>query len=280
MLVQHMGLVSEIDTGTLSFSEVSRAGAALQKQLTRDFGPAWGVDATIDAFAKLEDVPLGYWPIVVEEDIKVAGAAGIHLDRNGQPFALVQYSNRWTLTASHEMLEMSADPFGNRVISAMSIKPDLGRVEYLVEVCDPSEAPEFAYRANGVSVSDFYTPNFFDPVADPCVRYSFTGAIKKPLEVLKGGYISFHDPVSDHWWQQTFFGDSPTFRDLGVLKQAGTGIRSAIDAMTEVPGFLDDVSGESDFALLAQSAGVAIDTASSAKAEALRSQIQELKKAG
>jgi hypothetical protein len=50
--------------------------------------------------------------------------------------------------------------------------------------------------------------------------------------------------------------------------------------MTEVPGFLDDVSGESDFALLAQSAGVAIDTASSAKAEALRSQIQELKKAG
>jgi len=65
MLVQHMGLVSEIDTGTLSFSEVSRAGAALQKQLTRDFGPIWGVDATIDAFAKREAVPLGYWPIVV-----------------------------------------------------------------------------------------------------------------------------------------------------------------------------------------------------------------------
>ena len=278
MLVQHMGLVSEIGTETLSFAEVSRAGAALQKQLARDFGPIWGVDATIDAFARLEDVPLGYWPIVVEEDIQVAGAAGIHLDRNGQPFALVQYSNRWTLTASHEMLEMAADPFGNRVISARSIKPDLGRVEYLVEVCDPCEAPDFAYHANGVSVSDFYTPNFFDPVIDPGVRYSFTGAITKPLDVLKGGYISFHDPVSDHWWQQTFFDDTPTFSDLGVLSQAGgTGIRSLIDALTNVPGYLEDVPSDTRFAKLAQSAGEAIETASSAKADALRAQIKELK---
>ena len=44
------------------------------------------------------------------------------------------------------------------------------------------------------------------------VRYSLTGAITKPREVLRGGYLSWHGPVSDHWWQSTWLsGDAPTF---------------------------------------------------------------------
>jgi hypothetical protein len=159
-LIQQMGLVSEVHQ--ISQSEVSRAGAALQKQLTRDFGPIWTVNATIDAFATLEDVPLTYWPILIQADIHI-NAAGVHEDQNGQPFALVQYSNEWTLTASHEMLEMSADPFGRRLIQSQSVKEDQGRVEYLVEVCDPCEAAAFADHVNGVLVSDFYTPHLLRP---------------------------------------------------------------------------------------------------------------------
>src|SRR5215212_12082995 len=154
MLPTHVALVSEIRA--ISVSELTRVAAALQKQVARDFGPIWDVQATVSAFVRLQDVPIGYWPIVVRQDIRVPGAAGIHTDRNGQPYALVQYSPNWALTASHECLEMLADPFGNRLIAGPSPKAGQGRVEFLVEVCDPSEDTQFAYQVNGITVSDFY----------------------------------------------------------------------------------------------------------------------------
>ena len=92
------------------------------------------------------------------------------------------------------------------------------RSEGLVEVCDPSEAVEFGYTVNGITMSDFYTPSYFDPVFAPGVRYSFTGAIREPRQVLAGGYLSWHEPITDHWWQLIFFTDRPQFRDLGRLE--------------------------------------------------------------
>ena len=71
-------------------------------------------------------------------------------------------------------------------------------------------------------VSDFYTPRFFDPVHSSAIRYSFTDAIKRPRQVLRGGYLSWHDPKTDHWWQQTWFGSRKEYRDLGVFDVAST----------------------------------------------------------
>ena len=144
----------------------------------------------------------------------------------------MQYSSDWVLTTSHEVLEMLADPFGNRLVAGHSPKPGQGRVEFLVEVCDPSEAAQFGYTINGLLVSDFYAPAFFDPVAHSGTRYSFTGAIKRPRRVRTGGYLSWHEPISDHWWQaQWFSGTKPRYADLGVLTGQGS-LRSQIDAMT------------------------------------------------
>lgn len=208
-LVQNIALVSQ--SSEISLGETLKISAALQKQVTRDFGPIWETQATVDSFASIDDVPAGYWPIIIRNDINQPGAAGIHLDRNGQPYALVQASEGTPLTCSHELLEMLADPFGNRLVSADSINPKQGRVRYLVEVCDPSEADLFGYTVNGILLSDFYTPHFFDPVSSPNVRYSFTGAIKEPKQVLEGGYLSWMDPQSGAWWQATYFGSSLTF---------------------------------------------------------------------
>jgi hypothetical protein len=216
MLLRHVALVSE--TQSISFSELSRVSAALQKQAIRDLGPIWNIQATCDAFGRLEDVPVGYWPIIVEDDIRTPGAAGIHEDKDGQPFALVTAGSGWSLTASHELVEMLVDPFGNNLTAGQSTMPGQGRVEFLVEPCDPSEAVQFAYVINGVTVSDFYTPLFFSTMHNPANRYSQTGAIKKPRQVLKGGYLSWHDPITDHWFQETFFsGSKSKFRDLGRL---------------------------------------------------------------
>jgi hypothetical protein len=229
MPIQNVALVSELDQ--VSISDLTTVAAALQQQVTRDFSPFWEMDAIVSGFKSLDDVPLGYWPVIVEADIGISGAGGVHEDNNNQPFALVQYDAGWSLTASHETLEMLADPSGNRLQVGQSLKPDQGQVEYLVEVCDPCEDQSFAYAVNGVTASDFYTPHFFDPVMNASVSYSFTGAITAPLQVLANGYLSWHDPATDTWWQETNFNGQQQFVNITAqMKPApGKSLRSCAD---------------------------------------------------
>jgi hypothetical protein len=276
MLPVNLAIVSEVRGHDPS--DVSRVAAALQRQATRDFAPIWKVYATVDAFPRLEDVPIGYWPMIVETDIDVPGAAGIHLDKDGQPFALITMSDSWSLTASHEMLEMLADPFGDRVIAGKSPKRNQGRVEFLVEVCDPSEAAEFGYTVNDILVSDFYSPHYFDPRRSPATRYSFTDAVKRPREVLRGGYLSWHDPVSDHWWQQTFFGARRQFRDLGVFDATTGSLRAWIDSQTDHPGIDQGLPKSNASLKAAVSLGKETEKSAASKAKTWREQIRTLKR--
>jgi hypothetical protein len=117
-LVRQVALVSE--SKLVGMGDLLRVSAALQKQASRDLSPIWEISATVDACATLEDVPDGYWPVIVMDDIGFPGAAGIHLDRDGQPFALISSCpdlDSWALTASHEMCEMLVDPSGNRQVT-------------------------------------------------------------------------------------------------------------------------------------------------------------------
>jgi hypothetical protein len=270
-LVRQVAIVSEVSG--ISLSELTRVSAALQKQVTQDFGPIWDVTGTVDPFNKLEDVPIGYWPIIVRDDIGVSGAAGVHEDKNGQPYALVTAGSGWALTASHETLEMLADPFGNRVVAGDSPKPGQGRVEFLVEVCDPSEAAQFGYQVNGITLSDFYTPQFFDAVQGAGVRYSFTGKITGPRQVLDGGYLSWHDPVSDHWWQLRNFG-APDFADLGVLTSSKGSMRSQVDGQTQGP--LAQFQAKKAVLESVQPKSTASDLSSASRGAALRGEISRL----
>lgn len=279
MTLYHLALVSE--TNRVPPNALGVVAAALQVQVLRDFAPAWGITATVDAFDRLDQVPVTYYPMVIRDDLPV-DAAGIHLDKDFTPFALIEASNRWTLTASHEALEMLADPFGNRLHAAESIKPDQGRVEYLVEVCDPSEAVPFTYRINGVVVSDFYRPNFFDPVPNPRVSYSFTGGITRPLEVLKGGYLSWRDPSTRHWWQQRWFSTTtPTFHDLGVITGTASPRRWIDQQVTydRPDSVTGAVAGTEDHELLVAAYALAVrdGEGASAHADRLRVDIEDLR---
>jgi hypothetical protein len=276
VLVTELALVA--DTNQVSCSQLCRVAAALQKQATRDFQPIWEITATVDAFDRLEDVPIGYLPMIVRDDIGFEGAAGIHLDDNGQPFALIQFSDSWSLTASHEMLEMLVDPMGNRLVAGQSPHPDQGRVEFLVEVADPSEAAEFGYTVNGLLLSDFFTPQFYDPVAAAGVRYSFGGHIPEPRQILRGGYISWHEPVSDHWWQQIWFGTvEPRFRDLGRLTARNGSLRSAIDARTGTSARIAQSGPQSERFADARAFLPLIAEATTARASGWQAQIDALK---
>jgi hypothetical protein len=234
VLSAHVALVSE--TPNINFQHLAPVAAAIQKQVTRDFGPLWQVNATVDAFDSLESVPVDYWPVIVRDDINEPGAAGFHTDDQGQPFSLVQFDSGWALTASHEALEMLADPFGNRTIAGdpppqledIAQAPSLERVVYLVEVCDPCE--RITYKVNGQHLSDFITPHYYDPDAGPHVRYSFRGQIDAPHTVLDGGYVSFGNPADNHWYQIIVEQGEPQLRDLGVLQATGgTSLRELVD---------------------------------------------------
>jgi len=233
MLTRYAALVSETDQ--VPFSQLAEIASALQKQATRDFAPIWQISATISVFQSLQQVPSDYWPIIIRDDIDQPGAAGYHTDSSGQPYALVQASENVSLTCSHELMEMLGDPFGNRLVAADSLKAGQGRVNYLVEVCDPSEGEQFAYSINGIRVSDFYTPNFFDPVLAPSVRYSFTGCIRKPRQILEGGYISWMIPATREWWQAFVRDGAMTFRSLGILERNGRSWRETVDTLTFEP---------------------------------------------
>ncbi len=241
-MLQQVALLSQ--TASVPLNEVAKVSAAIQKQVSRDFGPIWSINATVDAFATLNDVPAGYWPVVVRSDVAAKQhAAGVHLDDTGQPFALVQSSKDWSLTASHETLEMLVDPFGGRLVAGPAPKEAKGqkRVEFLVEVCDPSEASSFAYTVNDVLVSDFYTPHYLEPITSSAVRYCYGGAIKAPRTILKGGYLSWHNPVNNHWYQIRWFsGSKPALADLGVFTASSMSTREWIDGNTQTPRMIEE----------------------------------------
>jgi hypothetical protein len=214
MFDRHVALVSE----EIDLRELTKVASALQVQATRDFTPIWGIGAIVSVFEHFADVPIGQWPIWVKKKINDPDDLGYHTDRRHQPYALVLYTDGWTITASHEMLEMLADPFGNRLVPGPSIRPvdKEGRVEYLVEVCDPCEDSRFAYSINGVMVSDFITPHFHAPGETSGARYSFTGAVKAPRQVLINGYVSFNDPLDGRMWMaMNSGGQRLQFKNLG-----------------------------------------------------------------
>jgi hypothetical protein len=255
-LTDHVALVSlTTDVSTKSFLQ---AAAAVQKQITRDFTPFWGIPATVDVFEDLASVPSDYHPVVLfgnpEElmdrldfaigreyaerlidDFERDRLSGLHLNAfTRQPFALVEASETWSVTLSHEILEMIVDPYGNRLIAAAHPVHHRQRVKYLVEVCDPCQM--MWYPVNGVPVSDFYTPRYFDPVVVDTSRYSFTGALERPLQILDGGYLSWIDP-EDSGLYQLGAGETEAvlIADLLQLARSTAPLRTVVDNNPRTP---------------------------------------------
>ena len=237
MSINQIALVSL--TSQISPSDLAATASAIQKQITRDLGPIWGIQATINSFPDLKSIPAGYWPITISETIDNPDDEGYHWsDVTNHPYAVVLYESdgSWQLTCSHETCEMLVDPYGKRTIVSDSIEDGQGRVGYLVEVCDPCEDSSFAYSVNGILLSDFYTPNYFDPIQNAAVRYSFTGAITSPKQVLKNGYLSWQDTISLKWFQATYFDAAIQIDDVtNALQRASGPLRSKIDRITKNP---------------------------------------------
>ena len=239
MLQTRVGLVDT--TGTVETETMAAVAAALNVQVTRDLPQYWPVSATVAFLPDHRQIPQGVWPVLLVKTLP-PDEGGFGATRNHQPFAKVIVtpdSDEWTVDASHETIEMLVDPGGNRLQPSTAIgfvdkeiRDAPGQFEYLLGVCDPCAADPFSYRIAGVSVSDFLTPHFYDLEAAPGVRYSFTGAIERPRQILRGGGIGWIDPVSNEV-QQILWADpgrAPLERNLGLPD--GPSLRGFVESRT------------------------------------------------
>ncbi len=237
MTVMRIGLADR--TRKIDPQLVQATASALNIQVIRDLPQFWTAHATVEYLPDAKAVPVGIWPVFLVDEVP-DGEGGFHGDKHHQPYANVLASPKsadWTIDASHEVLEMLVDPGGNRLQTSRSIKivgndvkDDTGQFAYLVEACDPCEATKYAYSISGVGVSDFITPYYYDPAATPGTRYSFTGAIKRPRQLLPGGYISFVDPEADELQQILNLGGKPQLVSLGSAGKLS--LREFVDGKT------------------------------------------------
>jgi hypothetical protein len=100
--------------------QVSAAIPALQQQVSLDFKAYWDLDCQLEFLSKDEPLSEGWWQISVTDNPDQAGALGYHeLSSRGTPLGKVfagldlESGGSWTVTLSHELLEMLADPWIN-----------------------------------------------------------------------------------------------------------------------------------------------------------------------
>jgi hypothetical protein len=191
-------------------ADVQDAVAALQIQVSRDFVRIWGRDAQISFLPQNTPIPAGTWQLLIADNSDQAGALGYHeLTVNGDPLGKVfakddiANGNSWTVTASHELLEMLADPWANA--SVENDNPDGSFRFYALEVCDACEDDQFGYQItipNGknILVSDFVLPSWFQPLDS--APYDFQNKINAAFALLQNGYIGYLDAQSQNGWQQ------------------------------------------------------------------------------
>ncbi len=173
--------------------DLTKLVAALNKQLERDFVPVWGYPAKLYVTKKAKP---DEWQIVFLDDADEANALGYHdLTKNGQPVSKVFVKTtigageKVSVTASHELLEMLIDP-----AAQLWAQHDDGKF-YAYEMCDAVE--EETYAIDGIEVSDFVYPAFFESFHKPgSVRFDHLKKVNRPFQTLKNGYQIVSDGKS------------------------------------------------------------------------------------
>jgi hypothetical protein len=204
-----MTSVAIINRSTVLTDDAVRvAVAALQKQVIKEFADSGWPQAEVAFLDPTAAINPGQWSLILLDDTDQAGALGYHdlpQAENGMPIGYVfaktdaQYGLSWTVTASHELLEMLADPWIEKV--ALHQIGETGALLYSYEVCDACEDDALGYDINGVRVSDFVYPAWFqDWRPNGSTKFDHTGAIDAPFRLAGGGYISTFTPGTG--WQQ------------------------------------------------------------------------------
>ena len=182
---------------------------AINRQIAEDFEPYWSFGATLRLEGRSRERPSKQDPadmrgdavIYVWDEADVKKGVGYH-DKNhrGIPYGFVfaklsaELGEAWSVTLSHEALEMVADPENNLyVLGPHPDNPKL-KVFYWYEMCDAVQAE--TYEIDQVEVSNFVLPLYFTGSNEKGGRNDFLsrayhGKTLKSFGINPGGYTGF-----------------------------------------------------------------------------------------
>jgi len=231
-------------SGSTTDAELQAVVRAVNRQIRDDFSAYWGMSATLrlegktgsgkpDAVTLPEmrgDAVLYLW-----DDVDVEDALGYHArNAKGLPFGFVfkrvaeQAGESWTVTLSHEALELIADPLANLLVAGPH--PQEPRtVFHWFEMSDAVQ--DETYRVDGIEVSNFVLPLYFTPDAENGSRNDFLGnrrdgSTLASFGVNPGGYIGFYDPQAQQDVTFARAGDATALKRLTAKKRNAFGRRT------------------------------------------------------
>ena len=166
--------------------------------------PAWGsaylmrlhgaIFDPADADTLTEDPVRGEAVIYLVDEQTLPGALGYHdLNSRAIPvgFVFVLDTDDWTVTLSHEALELIIDPTVNIFVPGPDPRDINNLVLHTYEVCDAVERT--TYSIDGVVVSNFVTSAYFTISDEPGTRNDFLGVGVPSFGVTPGSHLAFFD---------------------------------------------------------------------------------------
>jgi hypothetical protein len=239
----HM-LISVINhtNGKIGDEQVQETLRAINRQIKEDFEPYWSMGATLRLEGKTTKPDKVKNPdlrgdaiIYLWDQLDVDDALGYH-DRNfrGIPYSFVFYEltkklgESWTVTLSHEALEMIADPEVNLLSAGPHPKNQNREALYWYEVCDAVQGD--TYLIDGVEVSNFVLPLYFTSGDEYKGRNDFLGkkhgsTTLTSFGVNPGGYMGYVDPTNGKTDQ--IFGSKDAKQRFKIKEAAGQARRAA-----------------------------------------------------
>lgn len=179
----------------VSDADVKTMALACSKQIALHVAPAYGMlPVQVTFLANGAPPPKSARLITVMDTLDDAQALGYHTEDGaehiwgvvGTKAAMDQGAKALTgpysisSILSHEVIELFGDP-------RINLWADNGRgTQVAVELCDPVEND--SYLVDGVAVSNFVYPAWFDHLAAKGDRFDYMGRLTRPFTMARGGY--------------------------------------------------------------------------------------------
>ena len=242
--------------GTLTDEAVQVGIRAINRQIAHDFEPYWSLGAQLRLEGTTAGEPdklglpelRGDAVIYLWDKVDVDGALGYHdLNGRGIPFGFVfteisaQLGEQWTVTASHEALELIGDAQVNLLVMGPHPEKPSKTVFHWYEMCDAVQAE--SYKVDGIDVSNFLLPLYFTNDAEAGGRNDFLGRLHdgealQSFGINPGGYVGFFNPETNQHETFSRTNDKEAQRRLKIKGEAAITRRSmrykyGVEAVTE-----------------------------------------------
>jgi hypothetical protein len=200
--------------GLLKDEAVQVVIRAVNRQIAHDFEPYWNISAELRLEGPASKRPSkmslpelrGDAVIYLWDQIDVDDALGYHeKNARGIPFGIVfvqlsdQLDEPWSVTFSHEALELIGDPEVNLLAAGPHPGDKRKQVFHWYEMCDAVQNER--YTMDGVDVSNFLLPLYFTRETEEGGRNDFLGRLYNgsalaSFGINPGGYIGFFNPAT------------------------------------------------------------------------------------